>query len=53
MFLTERLIAAQREASKQVADGRSYSVKLPLIGKVPVPTPRQLAIYGSGRAGRH
>lgn len=47
MFLTDKLIAAQREASKEVAEGRVYSVALPIIGRVPVPSPRQLAIYAA------
>ena len=47
MFLTDKLIAAQREASKEVAEGRVYSVQLPIIGRVPVPSPRQLAIYAA------
>lgn len=45
MFLTEKLIAAQREASRRVAEGEVYSVSLPILGRVPVPSPRQLAIY--------
>lgn len=47
MFLIDKLIAAQREASKEVADGKVYSVELPIIGRVPVPSPRQLAIYAA------
>lgn len=47
MFLIDRLIAAQREASREVAEGEVYSVQLPIIGRVPVPSPRQLAIYAA------
>lgn len=47
MFLTDKLIAAQREASREVAEGELYSVALPLIGRVPVPSPRQLALYAA------
>lgn len=47
MFLTDKLIAAQREASREVAQGEVYSVELPIIGRVPVPSPRQLAIYAA------
>jgi cation-transporting ATPase I len=47
MFLIDKLIAAQREASKEVAEGRVYSVELPIVGRVPVPSPRQLAIYAA------
>lgn len=47
MFLTEKLAAAQREARRQVAEGEVYSVSLPIVGRVPVPSPRQLAIYAA------
>lgn len=47
MFLIDKLIAAQREASREVAEGEVYSVELPIIGRVPVPSPRQLAIYAA------
>jgi len=47
MFLIDKLIAAQREASREVAEGEVYSVQLPIIGRVPVPSPRQLAIYAA------
>ena len=47
MFLIDKLIAAQREASREVAQGTAYSLQLPVIGRVPVPSPRQLAIYAA------
>lgn len=47
MFLIDKLIAAQREASREVAAGEVYSVELPIIGRVPVPSPRQLAIFAA------
>jgi hypothetical protein len=47
MFLIDKLIAAQREASREVAEGEVYSVELPIIGRVPVPSPRQLAIFAA------
>ena len=47
MFVMDKLIAAQREASREVAEGEVYSVQLPFIGRVPVPSPRQLAIYAA------
>lgn len=47
MFLTDRIIKAQREASRQVQAGRVYSVELPIVGRVPVPSPRQLAVYAA------
>jgi hypothetical protein len=45
MFLTDKLLAAQRQASERVKQGKSYSVALPIVGRVPVPSPEQLAIY--------
>jgi Ca2+-transporting ATPase len=45
MLFIDKLIAAQREASREVAEGEVYSIQLPIIGRVPVPSPRQLAIY--------
>lgn len=47
MFLKDKLIAAQREARREVAEGEVYSVALPIVGRVPVPSPRQLAIYAA------
>lgn len=47
MFLTDKLLAAQRQASERVKQGKSYSVALPIIGRVPVPSPEQLAIYAA------
>jgi len=47
MFLIDKLVAAQREASREVAEGEVYSLQLPIIGRVPVPSPRQLAIYAA------
>jgi cation-transporting ATPase I len=45
MLLTDKLRAAQREARREVTEGKVYSVELPIVGRVPVPSPRQLAIY--------
>ncbi|MFM9033311.1 MAG: hypothetical protein ACKOQ4_03355 [Mycobacterium sp.] len=49
MFLnkTKALLGAHREASQQVARGTKYSVDLPIVGRVPVPPPEQLAIYAA------
>lgn len=47
MFLIDKLRAAQREARREVAEGEVYSVDLPIIGRVPVPSPRQMAIYAA------
>lgn len=44
---TRDLMAAQRDASKRVAQARSYSIELPIIGRVPVPPPEQIAIYAA------
>lgn len=47
MFLTDKLMAAQREAARRVGQGKSYSVELPVVGRVPVPSPEQLAVYAA------
>lgn len=47
MFLTDKLLAAQRQASERVKQGKSYSIALPIVGRVPVPSPEQLAIYAA------
>lgn len=47
MFLTDKLMAAQREARQQVAEGEVYSVQLPIVGRIPVPSPRQLGLYAA------
>ena len=44
--MTRSLMSAQRDASKRVAEARSFSVRLPLVGTVHVPPPDQLAFYG-------
>jgi septal ring-binding cell division protein DamX len=44
---TKSLLEAQRDASRKVAQGRKYSVDLPIIGRVLVPPPEQLAIYAA------
>jgi hypothetical protein len=40
------IMAAQRDASRRVAEARRFSLRLPLIGKVRVPPPDQLAFFG-------
>src|SRR3954469_5832375 len=45
LSMTRSLIAAQRDASRRVAEARKFSVRLPLIGAVQVPPPDQLAFY--------
>lgn len=49
MLLTKAkgLLEAQRDASRKVAQGKKYSVDLPIIGRVPLPPPEQLAIYAA------
>lgn len=49
MFLTKTksLLEAQRDASQRVARARRYSVDLPIVGRVMVPPPEQLAIYAA------
>ena len=44
---TKSLLEAQRDASRKVAQGRKYSVDLPIVGRVLVPPPEQLAIYAA------
>ena len=44
--MTRSLIAAQRDASRRVAEARTFSVRLPFVGAVRVPPPDQLAFYG-------
>ncbi|MCB1290968.1 MAG: hypothetical protein KDB45_05485 [Mycobacterium sp.] len=44
---TKRLVAAQRDASARVARATKYSVDLPIVGRVMVPPPEQLAIYAA------
>ncbi|MCX2933667.1 hypothetical protein ORI20_25685 [Mycobacterium sp. CVI_P3] len=43
--MTRSLVAAQRDASRRVAEARKFSIRLPLIGAVRVPPPDQLAFY--------
>ena len=49
MFLskTKNLLAAQRDASQRVARATKYSLDLPIVGRVLVPPPEQLAIYAA------
>ena len=44
---TKKLMAAQRDASARVARATKYSVDLPIVGRVMVPPPEQLAIYAA------
>ncbi|MFZ0832147.1 MAG: hypothetical protein WAM92_03505 [Mycobacterium sp.] len=44
---TRSLVASNREAAKLVEAAQKFSIRLPLIGKVSVPPPDQLAFYGA------
>jgi hypothetical protein len=37
---------SQREAVKQIREGESFAVNLPIVGKVDIPRPEQIAYYG-------
>lgn len=39
-------VASNREASQLVAQAKKFSVRLPVVGKVTVPAPDQLAFFG-------
>jgi len=39
-------VAANREASQRVVQAKKFSVRLPVVGKVTVPPPDQLAFFG-------
>jgi hypothetical protein len=41
------LLASNRDASQLVARAKKFSIQLPVVGKVPVPPPDQLAFYGA------
>lgn len=47
MLTTARsLVASNRDAAKLVEAAQKFSIRLPVIGKVSVPPPDQLAFYG-------
>ncbi len=37
---------SQREAVNQIRAGESFAVNLPIVGKVDIPRPEQIAYYG-------
>lgn len=39
--------SAHRDVVRRVRDAQSFSVSLPLVGRVQVPRPEQLAFYGA------
>lgn len=47
MLTTARsFLASHRDASKLVQEAEKFSVRIPLVGRVSVPPPDQLAFYG-------
>lgn len=47
-----RRTTSQREAVAHIRDAEGFAVELPLVGKVTVPRPEQLAYYGGWRCWR-
>ena len=41
-----KFVATHHDVSKLVREAQKFSINLPIIGKVSVPPPRQLAVYG-------
>jgi hypothetical protein len=41
-----RRATSQREAVRQIREGETFAVNLPIVGQVIVPRPEQLAYYG-------
>ena len=37
---------SQRDAVKKIREGESFAVNLPIVGKVDIPRPEQIAYYG-------
>lgn len=37
---------SQRDAVKRIREGESFAVNLPVVGKVDIPRPEQIAYYG-------
>lgn len=44
---TRSFLAAQREASTQVKRAEKFSVRIPVVGKVSIPPPDQIAFIGA------
>jgi hypothetical protein len=48
MFEAARsFLVANRDAARRVAQAKTFAVRLPVVGRVPVPPPDQLAFYGA------
>lgn len=45
MSMQSSLMAAQREASQRVKRARKFSIRLPVVGTVRLPSPEQVAVY--------
>lgn len=41
-----RRATSQRDAVEKIREGETFAVKLPVVGKVEIPRPEQLAYYG-------
>lgn len=42
----ERRETSQRDAVKRIREGETFAIQLPVLGRVTVPRPEQLAYYG-------
>lgn len=42
-----QVAASHREVAQQVRDAGRFAVQLPIVGRVPIPRPDQLAFYGA------
>jgi hypothetical protein len=40
-------VSSHREVSRRVRDADRFALQLPVIGRVPIPRPDQLAFYGA------
>jgi hypothetical protein len=47
MAETSRPALSQRDAVRRVQEAQSFTVNLPVVGRVRVPRPEQLAFYGA------
>jgi hypothetical protein len=42
----DRRDSSQREAVEQIREGQTFAVNLPVVGRLTIPKPEQLAYYG-------
>lgn len=47
MKTARSLLASQRDASRVVQQAQKFAIKLPIVGRMSVPPPDQLAFYGA------